>query len=340
MRLGIRLPPCAPVEEVGAAAREAEAAGFDEVWFPDSQLLWRDAFVVAAAAARATSRVRLGIAVANVVTRHPSVLASLARSVDEVAAGRFVLGLGVGNSSLVPVGLHPATGAVLRERLGMVRSLLAGERVDFDGVSSRLRDPRFVPIHVAASGPRNLRLAGEIGDGVILLSGTAPALLGPAISRVREGAAAAEKLHITTTVSAFCRITADIRRDARELKPICLAIAVGGGKDALATAGVEIDVPRTLPDVYPDLVHAEDWEAAVLACDPYVDDDAVIKFAREFCLFGTATEILERLAVAEGLGADAVFLQHVGSYDLPHDLIAGIGREVMPALRARADSRT
>ncbi len=46
MRIGLRIPPCAPVPEIAALARDAERAGFDEVWFPDSQLLWRDVFAV------------------------------------------------------------------------------------------------------------------------------------------------------------------------------------------------------------------------------------------------------------------------------------------------------
>lgn len=336
MRVGLRIPPCAPVGQIADLAHEAEQAGFDEVWFPDSQLLWRDVFAVVTATATATSRITLGTAVTNLVTRHPAVIASAARTVAEAAPGRFLLGVGVGDSSVAPVGLRPSTGAELRDRLTVVRDLLAGRAVDFGDVTSRLRDPVDVPIHLAASGPRNLRLAGRLADGAILLSGVSPAPLAAATAKVQEGAAAAGRARVPMTVSAFCRVTDDVERDARELKPICARIAQNGGASFLALAGVHIDVPERLPGVYPDLVHAEDWQAAIRACDPYVSDEAATAFARAFCLYGTPTEIVERLAGVRTAGADAVFLQHVGSYDLPHTLLADVASQVLPLVRTPA----
>jgi 5,10-methylenetetrahydromethanopterin reductase len=138
------------------------------------------------------------------------------------------------------------------------------------------------------------------------------------------------------TVSAFCRVTDDVPTAARELKPICAGIAQNGGTPFLALAGVHVEVPALIPGVYPDLVHAEDWERAVRACDPYVSDEAVEVFAREFCLFGTPEEILERLAAVQEVGATAVFLQHVGSYSLPHELLTSFAEQVMPVLRNSA----
>lgn len=344
MKVGLRVPPCAPVPELAAFAREAEAAGLDQLWFPDSQLLWRDVFAVCAAVAVATDRVGLGTAVTNVATRHPSVVASAARTVGEVAAGRFVLGLGVGNSSVGPVRMAPSTGRALRDGLATIRSLLEGEDVAFgvdtetsgagarDAARSRLRDPVRVPLHLAASGPRNLRLAGEVADGAILLSGVAPGPLAFATARVAEGAAAAGRAPVPITVSAFCRVTDDVERDARELKPVCVEIARNGGGAALAAAGVEVTAPATVEGVVPDLVHAEDWDAAVRFCDPHVDDEAVVRFAREFCLVGSAKEIEERVVELADAGVDGVFLQHVGSYDLPHRLLADLG-DLLPRLR-------
>ncbi|WP_290056454.1 LLM class flavin-dependent oxidoreductase, partial [Amycolatopsis solani] len=316
MRLGVRVPPCVPLPELVAFVQEVERLGFDDVWFPDSQLLWRDVFATAAAAAAGTSRIRLGTAVTNVVTRHPSVLAGAARTVAELAPGRFVLGVGVGNSSVVPAGLAPSTRAELRSGLQVIRSLLAGNEVDFGGVRSRLRDPVAVPLYLAASGPRNLRLAGEIADGAILLSGVAPEPLEAAMRQVAAGGS------VPVTVSAFCRVTDSVRRDARELKPVCLSIAANGGAAFLEAAGVRVRVPERLPELRPDLLHAESWDAAVRACESFVDDDAAELFARRFCLYGTADEIAARLIELDQAGVSAVLLQHVGSYDLPRQLAA------------------
>ncbi|MFF0224195.1 LLM class flavin-dependent oxidoreductase [Streptomyces sp. NPDC004629] len=339
LRVGVRIPPCDRVDRLVETVRRAEGLGFDQVWFPDSQLLWRDVFTVLTAAALSTERIGLGSAVTNLVTRHPAVVASAARSVAEIAPGRFTLGLGVGNSSVGPIGMRQSTGAQLREGFAMLRALFEGREWDFGGVRSRLRDPGpNVPIHLAASGPRNLRLAGEIADGVILLSGVSRKTLASATARVREGAEAAGRsaASIPLTVSAYCAVTDDVEAEARLLKPICVSIAQNGGAPFLALAGIELDVPAQVEGVYPDLVHAEDWAAAVRICSQWVSDEAALRFAQAFCLFGTAQEITERLRALHADGVTHVFLQHVGSYDPPTELVETVGSSVLAALRSGA----
>lgn len=336
VRIGVRMPPCRPAHELARFARIVEEAGFDTLHVPDSQTLWRDPFLTLYAAALQTTRLRLATAVSNVVTRHPSVLAGLARSIDEVAPGRFVLGLGVGHSSVEPIGLAPSKGAELQESLEQIRALVRGEEVAFGTGRARLRDPRpgGVPIHVAATGPRNLRLAGAVADGVILLSGVAPGPLERALALVREGAESAgrrfEDLEIT--VSAHAMVTDDLGRDARIIKPIAAAIAQRGGSGAMAAAGIEVDVPEHVPEVVPDLVHAEDWEHAVDVTSRWISDADAVTYARSFCLFGTPGEIAERIRSIRDLGVTGIFLQHVGSWDLPVDLVSSVGSDVLPLL--------
>ncbi|MGW1753422.1 LLM class flavin-dependent oxidoreductase [Streptomyces mirabilis] len=343
LRIGVRVPPCDRADRVVGTVRRAEELGFDEVWFPDSQLLWRDVFTTLTAAALGTERIGLGTAVTNLATRHPAVVASAARSVAELAPGRFTLGLGVGNSSVGPIGLRQTPSAAMREGLHMLRALLDGKEWDFEGrVRSRLRDPRpDVPLHLAASGPRNLRLAGEIADGVILLSGVSPRTLEQATARVREGAEAAgrDADRIPLTVSAFCAVTDDIEAEARQIKPICASIAQNGGAPFLALAGIDVQVPATVEGVYPDLVHAEDWDAAVEICSAWISDEAALRFAEEFCLFGTAERIAERLGALCASGVTGVFLQHVGSYDPPTELIEAVGSSVLPALSLPTEAK-
>ncbi|WP_018533479.1 MULTISPECIES: hypothetical protein [unclassified Streptomyces] len=91
-------------------------------------------------------------------------------------------------------------------------------------------------------------------------------------------------------------------------------------------------MPDVVDGVYPDLVHAEDWDAAVKVASAWVDDAAALRFAEEFCLFGTADEIARRLRALRADGVSGVFLQHVGSYDPPTDLIEAVGASVLPAL--------
>ena len=335
LRIGLRVPPCQPVDVLISTVVEAEQAGFDDLWFPDSQLLWRDVFCVLTAAALRTDSIRLGTAVTNVVTRHPSVLASAARTIAEIQPGRFRLGLGVGNSSLLPIGLAASTQQEMRSAVTMVRTLLRGEEYAFGGRRSRLRDPGGnVPIYLAATGPRNLRLAGELADGVILLSGVAPAGLARATNLVGEGVAASGRStqDVDLVVSAYCHVTDDIERDARMLKPVCAAMAQNGGTQFLRAAGIDIEVPSDVPQVYPDLAHAEDWKQAVDITSRWVSDADAVRFADAFCLFGTGEQIAARLLATQRAGATSVFLQHVGSYDVPAELLQAVSREVLPRL--------
>jgi 5,10-methylenetetrahydromethanopterin reductase len=328
LKVGIRIPPCERVDRLMDTVRRAERYGFDDVWFPDSQLLWRDVYCTLTAAALGTERIGLGTAVTNVATRHPAVVASATRTVAEIAPGRLTVGLGVGDSSVAPLGMRASSRAELTAGIAQLRALLAGDDWAYgDDLRSRLRDPApGVPIHLAASGPRNLQLAGELADGVILLSGVSTRTLTAAIARVEAGRPAGG---FAVTVSAYCHVTDDVAAAARQLKPICARIAQNGGAPFLALAGIELDVPPRIDGVYPDLVHAEDWDLAVERCSPYVSDEAALRFANEFCLFGTPAQIGARLAEVRAAGATGVLLQHVGSYTLPHELIEAIGGDLL-----------
>ena len=232
MRVGLRLPPCRRADEMAAAAQRAELLGFDAVWFPDSQLLWRDVYAILAVAASRTERVILGTAVTNVATRHPSVLAAATRTIQELAPNRFVLGIGAGDSALRPVGLAPTSGSGIRAKLAAVRRLVSGEAVDFGRGDVRLRDVvGSVPVYVAANGPRNLALAGAVADGVILLEwrvrpGAQSQPRFRTVGRTRGGR---RDMPLDVVVSAFTHVTDDVERDARMLKPIIAAIAQTGG---------------------------------------------------------------------------------------------------------------
>jgi probable F420-dependent oxidoreductase len=158
-------------------ARRAEELGYESLWIAD--VGGPDPFVVAAAAAGVTSRVRIGIAVTPAYIRTVPVLAGAAASCAELAPGRFVLGVGASSENIVQnwSGIpfrRPLTR--IRETVTTVRSILAGERTDFAGrtLSTRgyrllMRPPRPpIPIHVGALMPPMLELAGEIADGVTL----------------------------------------------------------------------------------------------------------------------------------------------------------------------------
>jgi alkanesulfonate monooxygenase SsuD/methylene tetrahydromethanopterin reductase-like flavin-dependent oxidoreductase (luciferase family) len=156
----------------------AEELGYDRVWIIETND--RDAFSVATQMALATTRIKIGTNIVSVFTRTPTLLAMGAMTLDEVSDGRFILGIGPGGTELVRDGHGLEFGRPLTrvsESVDIMRRLLTGERLDFDGSLFHIRngfrlrvgarDPKL-PIFISALNPKMLQLAGEKADGVIL----------------------------------------------------------------------------------------------------------------------------------------------------------------------------
>jgi 5,10-methylenetetrahydromethanopterin reductase len=142
--------------------------------------------------AAGTERIRLGPRVITPLTRHPAVAASAAATLEEVAPGRTLVGLGSGDSAAYTLGLRAAPLAEVREYALTIRRLLTTGAADYHGKRASLTWARArVPIYLAASGPRTLRLAGEIADGVVIRTGILPEIIRDSIDQVRAGARAA-----------------------------------------------------------------------------------------------------------------------------------------------------
>jgi probable F420-dependent oxidoreductase len=176
-RLGASLPLPPDLAMCRRVAEHAEILGYESLWIADTGA-GPDAFVVAAVAAGVTRRVRIGTAVIPIYTRALPVHAAGAGSVAQLAPGRFILGLGVSSETIVDAWAgvrYRRLFARMRETVAVLRQMLAGERVTFEGKTVRTRNfrlvsppPAPVPIYVAALMPPMLELAGEIADGVIL----------------------------------------------------------------------------------------------------------------------------------------------------------------------------
>jgi len=158
----------------------AETLGWDYAFLADSQFRRHDTYVLLAFAARETSTIRLGPLLVNPITRHFTVTAGSIATIDVVSQGRTILGIGIGDTAVRLAGLKPARVATLEHSTRTIRALLHGEEVDLGADRpARLPHPRPMPVWIAAAGPRSLRAAGRVADGVFIRAGTHPANLMP-----------------------------------------------------------------------------------------------------------------------------------------------------------------
>ncbi len=198
MRLGLTFPFLhhAPLADYLALAREVEDRGYHTVWIGEAG--GADAVTAMALVASVTSRLGIASGVLPFQTRTPVLLGQTAATLAHLAPGRIALGLGVSSETIVSQwhGLpFRRTLAQLREAVSLIRAVLGGERVSFEGEFYRVRNfrllvpspPAPVRIYLAALGPRALELAGEIADGV-LLNWMAPESVPAAIEHLGKGA--------------------------------------------------------------------------------------------------------------------------------------------------------
>jgi alkanesulfonate monooxygenase SsuD/methylene tetrahydromethanopterin reductase-like flavin-dependent oxidoreductase (luciferase family) len=185
---------------VHPAVALAERRGFTHAWLYDSQMLASDVYAALALCAVRTKKIVLGPGVTNPASRIAPMTACAIASINALAPGRVILGIGTGNTARRTLGMPAARLDVLRDHVRVCRDLLAGKTTAYQE-GERRRMIRFlnpksgainiqkkVPIYVSASGPKTLELAGEIADGVILFGAVSPTLIAFCMDHVRAGA--------------------------------------------------------------------------------------------------------------------------------------------------------
>src|SRR5881398_4177393 len=222
----------------------AEEAGYDSVW--SAEAYGSDAATVLGWMAGKTSQIRLGSGIFQMPARSPAMTAMTAATIDQLSGGRMLLGIG-SSGPQVAEGWHGQRFARqlqrTREYVAVLRMALARERVEFHGETLDLPLPdgpgkalkltispvqERVPIYIAAIGPKNTALAGEIADGWIptLLS---PEHLAELKKLLEEGASRSGRsldgFHIAPTVNVF--VTDDLERGRDAMRPF-IALYVGG----------------------------------------------------------------------------------------------------------------
>ena len=176
----IYLQDAHPIREGMEFAQYAEAKGFDAVWQAESRLV-REATVPMAAFASVTDHIKVGSGVVDCWSRNPARLAATFSTLDDLAPGRVILGIGAWWDPLAAkVGITRTRPLkAMRETIEAVRALLADETVTYDGEFVHLdgveldyvhqqRRPKDVPIYLGATGMKMMELTGEIADGAVL----------------------------------------------------------------------------------------------------------------------------------------------------------------------------
>jgi 5,10-methylenetetrahydromethanopterin reductase len=199
-RVALYLQDKHPIRDGMGFARYAESRGFEAVWQAESRLV-REATVPMAAFAAVTERIKVGSGVVNNWTRNAGLMAATFSTLDDLAPGRVLLGIGAWWDPLAAkVGIRRDKPLLaMREYVEVVRRLLAMERVTFHGEFVHLddveidivhgdRSPKPVPIYIGATGMRMMELAGEIADGVVLNYLVSPAYNHQAMEAMEMGA--------------------------------------------------------------------------------------------------------------------------------------------------------
>ena len=208
-------------EELAGYGRMAEDAGFDSLWVTE-RYFHEETFSMLGYLAGRTERIRLGVGVVNPYTRNPALLGMGAATLDRLSGGRMMLGLGRSDADVIAgrMGMdYRAPLSRLRGTVAALRRMWNGERVsdEFAGVSLTNVGLAIRPvqdtllIYLAAIGPRALRLAGEVADGVLLNAYAPVEYIRWAVSEVREAASNAgrDPASIDITCMLIVRLTDD-----------------------------------------------------------------------------------------------------------------------------------
>jgi len=283
-RVALYLQDAHPLRDGMKYAQHAEAAGFESVWQAESRLV-RESTIPLAAFAAVTERIRLGSGVASMWVRNPAFLAATFSTLDDLAPGRAILGIGAWWDPLAAkVGVSRARPLrAMREIVEAVRALLANETVTYRGEFVKLdgveldyvyqeRRPKQVPIVIGAKGMQMMQLAGEIGDGALLNYLVSPSYNTRALDALERGAARAGRDldDIDRPQLVVCSMDDD-RSAALDAARLLVTQYLGQQPHIMKASGV----PESLLD---EIAQVLTWPATheqVVAASKHVPDDIV-----------------------------------------------------------------
>ncbi|MET0295559.1 MAG: LLM class flavin-dependent oxidoreductase [Phenylobacterium sp.] len=302
----------------GEVARGLEAEGLEFVGVSDTQALAPDVYCLLTTIAATTKRIELGPWATNVLTRHPSVTAGAIATVDMLSGGRAFLNIGTGRSSTANAGMKPGTPEQLAEAVTVINSAFRPTRearsdiewpeglaIDEDVVPLPAWAARRVPILVSATGPKALRIAAEMGDGVVMSPGDVT--LEGAAERVAQlkawreaGPRAGQPFDISLNLR--CHLTNSLEQGRAAMRNVVSAHAV---------YALPRDMPDDLRDAQRQYRAAYRWDHHGAFTDP-VNPDAMDRLGladhmyRRYAIIGDESVLISAIRTLEEAGVDAV----------------------------------
>lgn len=329
MKFGFTLKPDHSIGRTVALTKQAEAAGFDYGWLFDTHVLFRDPYSLLTLMAQATTRMRLGTCVTNPATREPTVTASVLAVLNELSGGRMDLGIGRGDSSLRVLGKAPTTMKDLEQAVHVIRALVEGRGIEFEGATVELRwaDAHQLPVWIAGYGPVALKLTGRIADGAMLQIGD-PDLVRWFTSQVKSSAVEAGRDPDAVQVMAAAPAHVGDLADGRDRTRWFPALVANHVVDLVNRYPRE-DLPQELTtyirerEGYDYLHHAE-----VGSSNASFVSDAIVD---RFCLVGSVEQHIARLRDLAAAGVDQFNLYLMNGNE--EEQLEIYGREIIPVMR-------
>ena len=317
---------------VRAMAEAGDALGYDMVGIADTPGLAMDPWVATTLLATDTRRARVAVCVTNLVTRHPAVAAASIASVDLLAPGRAVLGVGVGHSGTRNLGTVSLPASELAEGVTFIKELLRGRPASYRGGTAHLPwVKRASPVFLAASHPRSLAAAGARADGVFINYGLAADNVAASEGTVTSAARAAgrnpDEVEVWQIACLDCGTDGNAsRRKIGAILAFVSAYVMGRGD--LGRRGVPAEHRPALLELRRRYsTRPGDADAALVSELGLFD-----YLSRRLAICGTPEECLAQVRAAQAAGVRRLMF----SVSLAADPIATVrlfGEKVLPAVR-------
>jgi len=271
---------------------QAEKIGFDYLWITD-HFNNRNVYVSLAIASAYTERIKLGPGVTNPYLAHPVVTAQAVATLNEVAPGRVVCGLGVGDKTTLQMVDVEQTRplSTIRESVHIIREVASGRALEMQGEIFKVSGAKLnfkvvnpIPVFIGAQGPKMLALAAEIGDGV-LINASHPKDIENAMKFIHEGTERSGKELDDLSISAYTSfsIASSYDKALKAVVPVAAYIVAGSPEMILEKHGISVD---TASKIRESIVHGQ-WKEAF----SYVDNTMV----EAFSICGTPDACIEKI---------------------------------------------